>query len=218
MKKFFEYLLILMSISFLLIGGYLVWGSLEEEVPIPQKDFKVAPTIDTDRPTTAMIDGKLITPENMGKNRLFIPEMKTYSRVVTSKGTKKSRYKGFSTLKVPNDPRKTARYGYGAPMVGGPHGTTLLASHVSYHGKWGTLRKLYKLEAGAYIFTSDGKGNVQAWVMTEMRTTHHKKFPQELWSNDGVRQLAIVTCGGKRLDSGSYRYNVIAIASPIIMP
>lgn len=209
-------------------AGLLTWQAFTPDdiaAPLPASEFDrpVGTTVGaTGQQPVTLQDGatgpggiSAMTVEKMAPNSLFIPAIGAYLPVEQDSTFVSSRYAGFETLRVPENARHGVRYASGAPMVGGDHGTTLIASHVSTKTGWGALRYLYRLKGGELIYTKDAAGKTQAWQMTRMRVENHTEFPQEYWSAEGTRQLVVVTCGGPMTATRHYTENVFAIATPV---
>jgi len=209
------------AVVLVVLAGVFAWQALTPEdisAPAPASEFErpvdgeaVGP--DGVQPVE-LDDGKQMTVADMAPNSLFIPAIGAYLPVESDATFVDSHYAGFSTLKVPKNPRHGVRYAAGAPMFGGDAGTTMVAAHVSMKTGWGALRYLYSLTGGEMIYTKDDAGQLQTWQLTKMRVENHTDFPQEFWSAEGARQLVVTTCGGT-LRNGHYDKNIFAIAVPI---
>lgn len=214
-------------VTLIALAGVFAWKALyapaeSVEAPVPSEEFVqepgpvVGPT--GEEPVEVPADGdgtQMMTPENMGPGRLFIPALGVYMKVEADSTFEQSKYAGFDTLRIPSNPKRGVHFAGGASMYGQDTGTTLVASHVSARTGWGALRYLYRLRGGELIYTTDDQGRRQTWQMTQMRVENHTSFPQEFWSPEGVRQLVVATCGGKVLPSGTFKQNIFAIAVPV---
>ena len=213
--------------ALIVLAGLFVWKGMQQtaesvEAPLPGQVFTqepgpvTGPTGDEPVEVPADADGtQMMTADQMGPNRLFIPALGVYMTVEADSVFEQSKYAGFDTLRVPSNPKRGVRFAGGASMYGENTGTTLVASHVSARSGWGALRYLYRLGGGELIYTTDETGQRQTWQMTQMRVEDHTAFPQEFWSPDGVRQLVVATCGGRVLPNGTFKQNVFAIAVPV---
>lgn len=200
-------------------AGALVWLSLQKpesvEAPLPQQTFENAGG-DAVGPTEAELpDGSMMTPEKMEPGSMFIPALGVYTIVEDTQSFVSSKYAGFDSLAVPDNPQRSAWYNGGAPLAGGDEGATLVASHVTAWGEWGVLRYLYTLQGGEMIYTKDYEGKLQSWQVTGMRVEHHTDFPQEYWSPEGERYLVVTTCGGPLTARGTYQSNIFVVAHPV---
>lgn len=222
-------LLTMLVVVFVVAAALLAWKALappDVSAPVPATQFQrpadgtaVGPDGNTpvalENSATAPHGHKKMTAADMAPNTMFIPALGVYMPVEADTTFVASHYSGFDTIRIPANPRRGVWYAAGAPLYGGQAGTTLIASHVSNGGYgWGALRYLYTLTGGEMIYTKDKAGQLQSWQVTRMRVEDHKSFPQEYWSAKGVRQLVVVTCGG-RLRAGHYDKNIFAIAAPV---
>jgi hypothetical protein len=214
--------LLSMTVVVLVVAASLmIWSAFvpeSVEAPLPASEFDTPPDAPAVGPTgTDPVDvgGVDMTAASMGPNTLFIPALGVYMPVEADSKFVKSKYAGFDTLKIPNNPKHGVWFKGGAPLYGGETGVTMIASHVSNSTGWGALRYLYKLKGGEMIFTKDGAGQLQSWKMTRMRVEKHTDFPQEYWSSEGKRLLVVTTCGGTLTPNRHFKQNLFAVAVPV---
>lgn len=226
-------------------GGYFLWdglnGEVIEETPLPPGEvvfdpqagpqgpdgMETIPLENSDPNAGADVDASLrgqvnaitqsatMSVGDMANLSVFIPAIGSYAPLVTSGTFVPSDYSGFDTLEIPPNPRSGVWYDNGVPLVGGNQGTTLVGSHVSYGNIRGAFYNFYQLGGGETVWTKDGNGNTQKWVVTRVWNTDHKSFPQEYFSPEGERQLVLTTCGGRVNAQGYYRDNIFVIAKPV---
>lgn len=217
-------LLSLLVVALIVAAGVLVWKAFAPQqdvsAPLPASQYSqpatgvaVGPTGTT--PVATQDGGGPMTVAKMAPSTLFIPSLGIYMPVEADSTFVASKYAGFDQIRIPSNPKHGVWYKAGAPMFSGSEGTTLIAAHVSNHNGWGALRYLYKIRAGAMLYTKDAAGQLQSWQMTRMRVEDHTAFPQEYWSAKGVRQLVVTTCGGQVDSQNLFTQNLFAIASPI---
>ena len=234
-SKTFIVALSLFSVLCLGLGVFLLWPSEAaplEEAPMPRGEVEVVnpqlagpvgdEPVDVEQDEKADEDPAIpeeMSVSQMAPSSVFMPAAQAYSPIEGNADFERSRYNdGFQTLSIPADPRYTAWYSDGAPLVGGEEGTTFLASHISASGQRGAFWNLHKMQGGEMIYTKDAAGAIQAWQVTQVRVLDHHSFPQEYWAADGERQLVIATCGGSVNAQGYYKDNVFVIADPVEMP
>lgn len=206
-------------------AGGLFWFSWQQsqqtaQAPLPAKPVHVpanTPVVGPAGDKPVQTPSGEISTSTMAPSSVLIPALSAYSQIVGENEFVESRYRGFDTLQIPEDPQKTAWYTAGGALTGGDEGTTLLASHVSFNGQWGVFRDLYALRGGELVYTKDANGAVQTWKITTLTALPHTQFPAAYWSATGTRQLVITTCGGTSVD-GHYSDNIFAIATPLEPP
>jgi hypothetical protein len=221
-RKVVDVLLSIVIVALLAAAGVLVWKSMQppEEVnaPLPSEEFSITPgdvVGATGKEPVDVGDGDTMTVPDMAPNSVFIPAIGAYLPVLVESQFVESKYAGFQSIKIPNDPWTGVTYAGGGPMYGGQEGTTTVASHVSTANGWGALRYLYTLTGGEVIYTKDGDGNLQSWQVSSMSVRDHTDFPQEYWAADGVRRLIVTTCGGTVGSDGLFGQNIFAEAVPL---
>jgi hypothetical protein len=140
-----------------------------------------------------------------GANRLVIPALGING--------------GFSSngivngsLVIPSNPYALTLFsGGGQPC--GTAGTVLIAGHVTWNGKHGTLYSLGSLGVGAEAIVTCGDGTITKWRATSKVETPKEKQPSGIWSAKGPRKLAVITCAGEPIN-GRYPNNVTVFFNP----
>ncbi len=93
-------------------------------------------------------------------------------------------------------------------------GTVLLASHVNYRGQGlGVFASLYRILPGALVVLTDDAGHASRWRITELTDPMKADLDPGLFTAQGQRRLALVTCGGQ-VHNGEYDRNIVAVAAP----
>ena len=105
---------------------------------------------------------------------------------------------------------------YGA-KPGAAKGTAILDGHINYAGVEGVLSRIGTLNPGdiVYIYGLDnGKQTVLTFKITGVRTYDKTALPyKEIFNQQSVGRLAIVTCGGPfDANTGNYLDNIVAFA------
>jgi hypothetical protein len=164
----------------------------------------------------------IMSTELMEPMSVFVPAAKMYSLARPSDSFGPSKYAGFSSIAVPDNPHRTVWHSAGGAMAGtnadgspATAGTTFLGSHSGYAGLWGAYVNVAYLKGGETVWTKDAKGELQRWQVNRVRYMPHTEFPQEYWSNTGVRRLVLTTCGGTAGADGIYNENVFVEAKPV---
>lgn len=204
----------------MITGGALAWSGLQPdplEAPVLPTAFS-SPNATPTGPATAEVsrnadepDVESMSPPEMSADRLFVPSLGVYASL-TSEHT----VNGLMTL--PSDLWKVGRNDDTAALSASA-GTTLLSGHVNYSGRPGALHSLTSLRAGNRAWTTDSDGGLQEWVVTDAREYRKKALPQDLFSREGPRRLALVTCGGPLFQTSDghwhYRDNVVVELAPV---
>lgn len=145
-------------------------------------------------------------------NRVEIPAIDAKAPIVKV-GTLPGR-----ELDIPLDPRIVGWWRGGA-KPGARQGTAILAGHINYSGVTGELAKIGTLDPGDAVYVYGKRaGNEVAlkFLITGVRTYKKTALPyQEIFDQDSVGRLAIVTCGGAfDASTGNYVDNIVAFAVP----
>lgn len=119
-------------------------------------------------------------------------------------------------LDLPPDPREVAWWSAGA-QPGDGHGDVVLASHISYNGRYGPFTRLAALHPGQTVSVRTAGGQQRHYRITGIRQVAKGGFDRQgLFRADGPPRLILVTCGG-RYDPTTHNYadNVVVTAVPI---
>jgi len=119
------------------------------------------------------------------------------------------------TLAVPDDVSELGWWVGSAPM-GAAAGTTLVAGHVdSAEQGLGVFARLRDVAPGDEVAVVDGLGGEHLFRVTEVEQVAKGDLPRRLFSVDGPRLLALVTCSGP-FDEATrhYRDNLVVWAQP----
>jgi hypothetical protein len=164
----------------------------------------------------------IMSTELMEPMSVFVPAAKLYSLARPSDSFIPSKYAGFDSIVIPDNPHRTVWHAGGGAMAGtnadgspATAGTTFLGSHSGYTGLWGAYLHVAELTGGETVWTKDAGGKLQRWQVDRVRYMGHTLFPQEYWSNTGVRRLVLTTCGGTSGADGIFNENVFAEAKPV---
>lgn len=100
------------------------------------------------------------------------------------------------------------------------HGSTVLTGPVSSPQQGpGTLYDLYRVPAGAQVWTTDAAGRATQWRVTSRQHVSNAAPPRKLVATTGERKLVLITCGGAISTSTHGQQqcasNVIVVAEPI---
>ncbi|NUP30598.1 MAG: class F sortase [Streptomycetaceae bacterium] len=96
-----------------------------------------------------------------------------------------------------------------------PHGTVVLAGHVDSRLGPGVLRAVGNLRHGERIEVATAHGTT-TYVVSAVSRYPKQSLPRSLFTTQGPRRLALVTCGGPfDQATGHYRDNVVAVAEPV---
>jgi hypothetical protein len=124
-----------------------------------------------------------------------------------------------SELDVPLNPKVVGWWSYGA-KPGAAKGTAILDGHINFAGVEGVLARIGTLNPGdrvyVYGFNTTGKKTKLTFTITGVRTYSKQRLPyQQIFDQQSVGRLAIVTCGGPfDASTGNYRDNIVAFAVP----
>lgn len=164
----------------------------------------------------------LMSTELMEPMSVFVPAAKMYSLARPSDSFIPSKYAGFDSITIPDNPHRTVWHSGGGAMAGtnadgspATAGTTFLGSHSGYTGLWGAYVNVAYLKGGETVWTKDAQGKLQRWQVSRVRYMPHQEFPQEYWDKTGPRRLVLTTCGGTSGADGVYNENVFVEAKPV---
>lgn len=164
----------------------------------------------------------IMSTELMEPMSVFVPAAKLYSLARPSDSFIPSKYAGFTSITIPENPHRTVWHAAGGAMAGtnadgtaAESGTTFLGSHSGYAGLWGAYVNVAYLKGGETVWTKDAKGKLQRWQVDRIRYMPHTRMPQEYWKADGPRRLVLTTCGGTAGPDGIYNENVFVEAKPV---
>lgn len=121
-------------------------------------------------------------------------------------------------LDVPLNPKVVGWWAGGA-KPGAAKGTAILAGHINYAGVEGALARIGSLDPGDVLYIdglTNGKKTRLKFTITGVRTYDKKVLPyKEIFDQNSVGRLAIVTCGGPfDAQTGNYLDNIVAFAVP----
>lgn len=182
--------------------------------PDPTRTATVAPNPDdsSTTPVSAEVtsdDGLVMTPDQMGPDRMYVPSLGVYASVAPV-------HFSDGSLTIPSEPWRVGRDVDSAPLSSHA-GTTLLAGHVDLSGSPGALVRLAQAQPGAVVYVTDGEGRRVSFVTSALQSYSKVSLPRSIFAVDGPRQLVVVTCGGPvmTVDGEShYRDNVVLTAVP----
>jgi hypothetical protein len=121
-------------------------------------------------------------------------------------------------LQIPDNP-KTVGWWYHGAKPGARKGTAILAGHINSAGVEGALARIGTIDPGDIVIVDglhDGKRTQVRFKITGVRTYTKKALPyKEIFNQNSVGRLAIVTCGGPfDASTGHYLDNIVAYAVP----
>jgi Sortase domain len=120
------------------------------------------------------------------------------------------------SLDLPESARAVVWWAYGA-WPGATSGTVLLAGHVSWNGRVGSLAGLPSLLVGDRVALTRADGTVVRYAVTGRRHVPKASLAElGVFATVGAPRLVLVTCGG-RYDAArrSYDDNVVVQARPV---
>jgi hypothetical protein len=175
------------------------WGGPENLIAAPRNVGDV--------PTEAGALVPFVAP-----NRIEIPAIDATAPIVRV-GTLPGR-----ELQIPLDPKMVGWWGGGA-KPGARKGTAILAGHINYAGVTGELAQIGTLDPGDAVFVYGKRQHKEVglkFLITGVRTYDKTALPyKEIFDQNSVGRLAIVTCGGAFDPStGNYLDNIVAFAVP----
>ena len=121
-------------------------------------------------------------------------------------------------LEPPEDPTKVGWWKYGA-KPGADKGTAIIAGHINYSGVQGALGQIGRLNPGDKVIIHGmraGKKTALTFLVTGVHTYTKVALPyKEIFNQQSVGRLALVTCGGPfDASTGNYLDNIVAYAVP----
>lgn len=119
------------------------------------------------------------------------------------------------SLEVPEGPSETGWWTGGA--VPGSPGPSVIAGHVNLGGEAGVFADLGTLGAGDEVAVTLDDQSVVRYRVDRVERHLKDSFPTDaVYGPTNGPQLRLITCGGSfDEETGSYRDNVIAFASPV---
>lgn len=118
-------------------------------------------------------------------------------------------------LVIPDDPSRVGWWSGGA-APGDVAGSVVLVGHLdsATHGL-GVFAALLDVTLGEPLVVSDSSGRQQRYVVSSRTQIPRAALPAQLFDRSGVRQLVLITCGG-RYDRTAHRYddNIVVVARP----
>jgi hypothetical protein len=121
-------------------------------------------------------------------------------------------------LDVPLNPKTVGWWSAGA-RPGASRGTAILAGHINYSGVEGALAHIGSLNPGDTVYVDGryhGRASRLGFHITGVRTYTKQALPyQQVFDQNSVGRLALVTCGGPfDAATGNYLDNIVAYAVP----
>jgi hypothetical protein len=159
-------------------------------------------------PSVQGVLAALISP-----NLIEIPKLKSTAPIVDV-GTLAG-----GALEIPANPKTVGWWAHGA-KPGARKGTAILAGHINAAGVEGALARIGTLDPGDIVLVDgleNGKRTQVRFKITGVRTYTKKALPyKEIFNQNSVGRLAIVTCGGPfDASTGHYLDNIVAYAVPV---
>lgn len=156
-------------------------------------------------PVTGKVFAALLSP-----NRIEIPKLKARAPIVKVSTT------SDGELEIPVNPKVVGWWSPGA-KPGAKKGTAILAGHINYSGVTGTLADIGTLKPNDEVDVfgvRHGKKTEIMFKVTGVRTYHKTRLPyKEIFDQQSIGRLAIVTCGGPfDASTGNYLDNIVAFA------
>lgn len=156
-------------------------------------------------PVDGAVFAALLSP-----NRIEIPKLKARAPIIKVSTTPDGQ------LDVPVDPKVVGWWSPGA-KPGAKKGTAILAGHINYSGVTGSLADIGKLKPDDEVDVfgiRHGRKTEILFRITGVRTYHKIRLPyKEIFDQQSIGRLAIVTCGGPfDASTGNYLDNIVAFA------
>lgn len=204
-KKFFYVLLIVCIVAGAGVTGYGVYTFLNPtkvEAPMPTHEF------DSDDQDTFTADPDILDswkPDTKGAV-VGVPSLDIEVPLA-----KKGSYNGF--LDIPKPP-KAAWYNQSAEF-GDKTGNSIVASHVdSKLQKVVPFKDLHKIEKGTPILVKGSDGKRHEYKASSIKVYDKSGLPDSLFDMSNDHKVALVTCSGETIGSGSYAhypYNLVVM-------
>lgn len=173
-----------------------------------------------------------LTSVGHGESRPTAPAPKTASRLVipvlgvdrpvVDTALVKDTSSENSLMQVPPFDQ-VGRLSISAPLAKSKKGSTLLAGHVSTSEGAGVFSDLDRILPGSQVWTTDSRGRATEWVITSIRPINKFELPSKLYSTSGKRQLVLVTCSGRIVQTqvngkneNHYDNNLVVVAVPVV--
>lgn len=194
-------------------GAYLVLDAQKYtsgDAPLPD-DFSAANTQPANPgPQIGVVGFKVITPENMGANHLFIPSVDPTKVIYASL---EANPVSHGDLVIPGDPGILTLHDAGGQPCGS-QGTVLIAGHVANRGMKGALYPLSTVAPGSPVYITCADGTLTRWAATTAVRNKKSDLPEDVFDATGPRRAVIVTCGGRLMSNGHYEDNVRLTLTP----
>lgn len=195
------FLLVLTSIL-VFAGAGITWVTS----PYWHKTVTVAPSRNVG---VVPVKAAAVSPITLSPTRIEIPALKAEAPivdVVTHNGS----------LDVPINPKIVGWWKDGA-RPGAAKGTAILDGHINYAGVEGVLSRIGTLNPGDTVYLwgfDNGKQKKLTFTITGVRTYNKQRLPyQQIFDQQSIGRLAIVTCGGPfDASTGNYLDNIVAFA------
>ncbi|MDR1213608.1 MAG: class F sortase [Propionibacteriaceae bacterium] len=174
--------------------------------PLPAREWSVPPSTGLAAGVAAGAGGR------GGPDRVVIPSLGVDAPAGQTVSVSRETWELFP----PDDAARLGVWDGGRGLGSADTGATVVVGHVStLDTPRGALYGLSEILPGAVVLTYDGLGAEQAWVVTELFTTARAASHTDLFTVDGPRRLALVTCGGA-VDADGFPRNVIVVAVPAV--
>lgn len=119
-------------------------------------------------------------------------------------------------LDLPTDPHEVAWWSAGS-QPGDGQGNVVLASHISYNGRYGPFTRLASLHRGQVVSLRTAGGQLRRYQIIAIRQFAKGVLDRQgLFRTDGPPRLLLVTCGG-HYDPATHNYadNIVVTAAPV---
>lgn len=119
-------------------------------------------------------------------------------------------------LDLPTDPHEVAWWSAGS-QPGDGQGNVVLASHISYNGRYGPFTRLASLHRGQVVSLRTAGGQLRRYQIIAIRQFAKGALDRQgLFRTDGPPRLLLVTCGG-HYDPATRNYadNIVVTADPV---
>jgi Sortase domain len=172
--------------------------------------------VDLGRPNTGTVNGVAgAAVPNIAPNRIEIPKIHAVAPIVRV-GTLANR-----ELQIPLNPKVVGWWSPGA-RPGASKGTAILAGHINYAGVRGELADIGALRPGDPVYVYGKRQNKAvelSFRVTGVKTYRKTALPyKQIFDQNSVGRLAIVTCGGAfDTSTGNYLDNIVVFAVPSVV-